>query len=295
MKKRFLTSIYIVLATILAVAAKFIPYVGNYIFDIFAMFITFVAGMEICKLLPNVSNKFMVIIYAVINYIAITLSIEVFKLSLGYIYLFSSLTIVLVSIITFIYEAIKNKKYGVKENFVNVLNTIIACCYPVMLFMLIVAVNHMDSIIGINNISVAFIILIFAITMLTDTLAYLVGSTIKGPKLAPKISPKKTISGAVGGLIGGIAGAMLVFLLISKIASWAVILELFNLKWWHFLIIGVLGSVLGQCGDLFESQIKRNAGVKDSGNMFPGHGGMLDRIDAMIFVVCFIYIIICFL
>ena len=135
--------------------------------------------------------------------------------------------------------------------------------------------------------------MIFAITWLTDTFAYLVGRTFKGPKLAPKISPNKTISGAIGGLLGGIVGAMLVYALVYKVSALSEILS--RLSWWHFLIIGVLGSAFGQIGDLFESKLKRNAGVKDSGNIFPGHGGMLDRIDAMIFISTFVYIVIFFL
>ena len=139
------------------------------------------------------------------------------------------------------------------------------------------------------------IVMIFAITWLTDTFAYLVGRTFKGPKLAPKISPNKTISGSIGGLLGGIAGAMLVFLLVYKVSVLSTILSMYSLKWWHFLIVGAVGSALGQMGDLFESKLKRNAGVKDSGNIFPGHGGMLDRFDAMIFVSTFVYLVILFI
>ena len=66
---------------------------------------------------------------------------------------------------------------------------------------------------------------------------------------------------------------------------------MYSLSWWHFLIIGLIGSILGQAGDLFESKLKRMAGIKDSGKIMPGHGGMLDRVDAMMFVSTFIYIV----
>ena len=148
---------------------------------------------------------------------------------------------------------------------------------------------------GVKYFSLVFIIMIFAITWLTDTFAYLVGRTLKGPKLAPKISPNKTISGAIGGLLGGTVGAMSVFTLVYNVSSLTTILSMFDLTWWHFLLIGVFGSVFGQMGDLFESKLKRNAGVKDSGNIFHGHGGMLDRIDAMIFISTFVYIVIFFI
>jgi len=60
--------------------------------------------------------------------------------------------------------------------------------------------------------------------------------------------------------------------------------------WWHFAIIGFLGSVFGQIGDLFESKLKRLANVKDSGNIFPGHGGMMDRVDAMLLVTAVVFV-----
>ena len=165
--------------------------------------------------------------------------------------------------------------------------------YPCLLFSLYLNINHIDGV-SAQHFSTILIILVIAITFLTDTFAYLVGRTFKGPKLAPKISPGKTISGSIGGLLGGIAGAMLVFWL-AHAPIFSTILSMYNLAWWHFLIIGLVASVFGQMGDLFESKIKRTSNVKDSGNIFPGHGGMLDRIDAMIFVVSVIYLVSMFI
>ena len=290
MKKRVMTSIFIVLVTILAVLAKLIPYVGVYIFDLFAFIIVVVSAMEICNIFKDRKiNKFMVMMYAVINHASILISINAFPNKFYLTVCFSMLSILLVGIIAFIYECIKSKQDSFKDKIITTSNTIFMCCYPVFMFMLLIPINHIDSFVGINNISLLLIVLIFAITMLTDTFAYLIGSLVKGPKLAPKISPNKTISGAIGGLIGGIAGAMLVFLLAKNIGGLSLFLEVYNLKWWSFLIVGAVGSVIGQAGDLFESKLKRNCNVKDSGNIFPGHGGMLDRVDAMIFVITFIY------
>ena len=163
--------------------------------------------------------------------------------------------------------------------------------YPGFWFCLFLNINHIDIFIG-KYLSLILIILIVAITMLTDTFAYLVGSKLRGPKLAPSISPNKTISGAVGGLIGGMAGAMILYWVVTLIPALNSVIEMQGIVWWHFLIVGLIGSVLGQIGDLFESKIKRVANIKDSGNIFPGHGGMLDRIDAMIFVIIFVFIFI---
>jgi phosphatidate cytidylyltransferase len=104
-----------------------------------------------------------------------------------------------------------------------------------------------------------------------DTGAYFVGRVIGGPKLAPMISPAKTISGAVGGwLIGTIAGTV----------YWTIFTPS---PWWLGLIISVVIGVVGQVGDLIESAIKRLFRIKDSGDIIPGHGGFMDRLDSVTF------------
>jgi phosphatidate cytidylyltransferase len=109
------------------------------------------------------------------------------------------------------------------------------------------------------------------VTWSTDTFAYFAGRSIGGPKLAPRISPSKTWSGLVGGLIGAE--------LLGALAAWW--LDLGS----PFLYIGGLMGVIAQSGDLFESWLKRRAGVKDSGTLLPGHGGVLDRLDGFLPVV----------
>ncbi len=296
MKTRAITSIFIVVVTLFAILSKLLPYtIGNYLFDIFCLVIIIISGHEISNILEKCNrhtNKFMTTMYGVFNY-GVLLILLNFEISFSMILLIEVLSLLVYGVIVLIVEAIKGKK----ENFnplTTTINTIIACLYPAFWFGLLLQINHIDKY-TIGNFSLIFILLVFAITMLTDTMAYLVGSTLKGPKLAPKISPKKTISGAIGGLIGGIIGSMLVYLLATQIPDWFAVVSLYGLAWWHFLVIGLVGSVLGQAGDLFESKLKRNAGVKDSGNIFPGHGGMLDRIDAMTFVIVFLYMLVAFI
>ena len=104
----------------------------------------------------------------------------------------------------------------------------------------------------------------------------------------PPVSPNKTISGAIGGLVGSLVASLLVGLIAwwLAVASRAVLPE-----WWHYVLLGLVGGVAGQLGDLFASLIKRHCGIKDFSNLFPGHGGMLDRMDSIIFmaVVMFCY------
>jgi phosphatidate cytidylyltransferase len=117
-------------------------------------------------------------------------------------------------------------------------------------------------------------LLLFAlvITWAADSTAYFVGRAMGKHSLAPHISPKKTWEGAVGSMLG------------SLIAAWA-----FSYSIWipigHLLTMGAIGNVAGQMGDLLESAYKRSAGVKDSGGLLPGHGGVLDRIDALILCI----------
>lgn len=102
-----------------------------------------------------------------------------------------------------------------------------------------------------------------------DTAAYAVGKTLGRRKLCPNISPGKTVEGAVGGFLAA--------MLISGAAAYW-----FRLPLHHGLILGALIGLLGQAGDLFESALKRKAGVKDSGALLPGHGGVLDRFDSLL-------------
>ncbi len=297
MKQRAITSIYIVLASVLAILSKLLPHsIGDYIFDIFIVCVTIVAGFEICNMMEANNkkvNKFMASMYSIVNYAVLLLSYK--RVEFYEILLIQFAVLIGYWLISLLIEFFKNKEVPAKQHLVTSLNTLLACIYPNFLFCLLINFNHADIYAGVKYFSFLFIVLIFAITWLTDTFAYLVGRTLKGPKLAPKISPNKTISGAIGGLIGGITGALLLYLIAYNIPSLEAVLSMYNLAWWHFLIIGMVGSVFGQMGDLFESKLKRNAGIKDSGNIFPGHGGMLDRIDAMIFISTFVYIVIFFI
>ena len=139
---------------------------------------------------------------------------------------------------------------------------------------------------------VSFYVLLFSflVPIFTDTFAYITGGLIGGKKLAPKVSPNKTISGAIGGLLWCVLLSIVVFCILNSIPSMAVILQDAGINIWKIAIISFIGSIFSQLGDLTESYIKRSASVKDSGNIFPGHGGMLDRFDSYIFVAPYIFI-----
>jgi phosphatidate cytidylyltransferase len=104
------------------------------------------------------------------------------------------------------------------------------------------------------------------------------GRVLGGPKLAPAISPGKTRSGAIMGVVGGV--------LVAPIFASAVFPQVgLLIRFWHVVAIAAVLSVIGQAGDLVESLFKREAGVKDSSQLIPGHGGVLDRFDSLYFVI----------
>lgn len=118
----------------------------------------------------------------------------------------------------------------------------------------------------------------FILVWVNDSAAYVVGKNFGKQKLFPSISPKKTVEGFLGGLF------------FACISSYFIALHTETLNFNYWLILAIIVSVLGTIGDLIESKFKRQAGVKDSGVIMPGHGGLLDRLDSIIFASPFIYL-----
>lgn len=133
------------------------------------------------------------------------------------------------------------------------------------------------------NKGVYYMWMIFVIAFTTDTAAYFVGKSIGNRKIAPLISPKKTIAGSIGGVVVAALCTVLYGTILSSYFN-------FVLPWYLYLIVGVFGSIAGQCGDLMASMIKRKAKIKDYGSILPGHGGILDRFDSILFIIPLIYI-----
>ncbi len=170
----------------------------------------------------------------------------------------------------------------------------LAMLYCGLLPTCLAAINHLAA-----N-SMAGMLTLFLVTVLTDTFAFLIGSALKGlipMKLAPQLSPHKTVIGAIGGLIGGIVGGLVAFVLIYYLGGlngevMGVTYE-FNSVYLTFTseaispvlvfaIVGLAGGILAEVGDLFESAIKRECGIKDMSRLLGEHGGVLDRVDGLL-------------
>jgi phosphatidate cytidylyltransferase len=123
-----------------------------------------------------------------------------------------------------------------------------------------------------------WVLLVLVIAIVGDTVALYVGKYFGERKLIPLVSPGKTVEGTIGLILGAIiATSVFGYFLFPDISIV------------HFLILGLVGSIIGQLGDLCESAIKRNYGKKDASSLLPGHGGLMDRMDSLIFVAPFVY------
>lgn len=133
------------------------------------------------------------------------------------------------------------------------------------------------------NYGIYLVWMIFISSWICDTCAYLTGITIGKHKMTPKLSPKKSIEGAIGGVVGSaLVGGLYGYFVVEKVVQEQEIT-------WIFVIISAIGAMISQVGDLAASAIKRNHEIKDYGHLIPGHGGIMDRFDSVIFTAPMIY------
>ena len=161
-----------------------------------------------------------------------------------------------------------------EEPLVSMADTVFGAVYPTALlaFMLQLRVADLPAAASEDHASFFLTLTIFLLVWASDVFAYYVGRAVGRHKLAPRVSPNKTWEGAVGGALGALL-----------VAAALKVLVLSFLAWPHVLALGLICGALGQIGDLAESKLKRSVDLKDSGTILPGHGGLLDRFDAMIF------------
>ncbi len=267
--KRFLTG---ALLTLITVAGFFLREIDYRIFDIIVLTVAILCSVEFNLSLGERTNKVqkrVSIIFTVIAFITAVF----FKSSLFTVvsvYLFCAL----------IYASFVESTKSIEK----ISYFLLSLVYPTIPLLFITLINQMGAF------SLFALVILLATTTFTDTFAYLVGSRFKGRKLCEKISPNKTVSGAIGGLFGGVIAGVLAYLvfLAFNVSPFAGADKLSAVLF--IIISSVLSSIVTQVGDLFESSIKRGLGVKDMGNLLPGHGGMLDRVDGLMFNAIAIYL-----
>lgn len=162
-----------------------------------------------------------------------------------------------------------------KTNVVDIAITFFGVCYVVLFLMFMSVIRELEK-------GKFLIWYVFLASWLTDVFAYLTGMAI-GKHHFTSISPNKTIEGCIGGVIGSVLCVVLYTILINKFAG-------FNINVWLIAIFDIFLSIIAQIGDLSASAIKRYANIKDYSDLIPGHGGMVDRVDSVIFVAPFTYL-----
>jgi len=148
--------------------------------------------------------------------------------------------------------------------------------------MLTFFMKHLCLVAELSGIGRLAVWIVFVGACMSDTFAYFCGMEFGKNKLAPNISPKKTIEGSIGAVAGSVLS-----LIVYGFILW--LCFGLNVNFWLMIVLGILCSVFGQLGDLSASIIKREYGIKDFGTIFPGHGGMLDRFDSILFVAPIVY------
>jgi len=138
-----------------------------------------------------------------------------------------------------------------------------------------------------HAVEVVLLAVTFAVPLAGDMMALFVGKAFGKRKFCPAVSPKKTVEGSLGGLAGSVLAAVIIFLLSIWLCNEATLSRL--PVWWAYPLLGLAGGFVGQMGDLFASLVKRHCGLKDFSNIFPGHGGMLDRLDSVLFMAVLMY------
>lgn len=316
MKKRIFTGLGIVLTLALLFVLK--VYVSDYFFDAFFAIVACFAAFEMSKLLTKIGKynyQWVAVLFPSLLLAANLIGVHYASANQDLYWILWTILIdialmVVVALGMFVFALLRRKntkhemeireiKNGsvVKFALSKAINTMFTFIYPAFLFLMFVFINHLnelplEKLVGLSsNVSLFMVLTAILIPMITDTFAMLMGSVIGGKKLCPKISPNKTISGSVGGTLWCVLVAACVYLVFGCIAEFQPLMEVFPI--WAYLLIVLFGSVIAQAGDLFESFIKRRAGVSDSGNILPGHGGMLDRIDSYIYIAP--YVLLAFL
>lgn len=307
MKKRVIVAAILIAVLGGAFALRLINNYGVYFFDLIVAAVCVFCALEFSKLVSAngvPASQMAAGLYPSFMFAGHMLYF-VFDIE-SYYYAVIQLSILLAAMLVtfFVYLCLKTKQINAycKEKKINkltyasrvALKSALTFVYPSCFLLALMLLNRIDLFSSSNvalfegNLGWVALIVTFLIPILTDTFAMLCGMLFKGPKLCPKISPNKTISGSVCATIltslvcGGFFYVFNAFGVISNGFS------RLGIQVWHFVILGFVGAIVCQLGDLFESLVKRKANVKDSGNVFPGHGGFLDRFDSHIFNAPFV-------
>lgn len=308
--KRIITGIAIGLTILVALVLR---NVSIYIFDIFIGLVTIFATLETTRLLVKAkkSNEiFANILFPAFLYLLLLFGVS-FNWGLENLLLGTMGLFLIFSLVVFLSLYFSKTKTKVKMELINcecgklsyciksTLTTAFGFIVPSFMLLLAILFNHVESFgTQLQNVELfesfdlGLIIILswFGTSIMSDTCAFYVGGLIGGKKLCPNISPKKTISGAIGGALGSILFCVVAYVILNTDYALSSILSQVGLNYFTVIVFGLVASIFTQVGDLFESLLKRRANVKDSGNLLPGHGGIMDRCDGLSFNAIWVFV-----
>ncbi|UMZ73400.1 phosphatidate cytidylyltransferase [Natranaerofaba carboxydovora] len=195
----------------------------------------------------------------------------IFLIYLAFFYQSFNLFILAITVVLLISVAFK-LAYFPRSKFLVFSTTLFSIFYITWTFGFLISIRNLPN-------GFYFVLFLLFVIWATDTGAYFTGISLGKNKLAPEVSPKKSIEGSIGGLII----AVIVSLIIGMSVGLSFVLS---------LLVGIIVSILSQLGDLMQSTLKRTANIKDSGNVIPGHGGLLDRFDSFLLAPSVFYVIL---
>lgn len=300
MKKRVISASILVAILVGVFAFKLIPTYGLFIFDLFVGVLAIFAGLEMSKLLGNMkilNSEIAVGLFPSLMFAGHTF-FYIFGLKTFWWFVIQAGILIFAFLLVFLVYSLNikqikqqretlgltNVRFGIK----TALGSLIAFVYPCLLIGSFMFANRIDELshfsIAQFNGNLSWLILCSAIflAVVSDTAAFFAGKFVGGMKLG-NISPNKTIIGCVSGLVFSSILMGAAYYIFNAISVYSFAFLANNISVWMFLVYGLLGSIVCQAGDLFESFLKRKSGVKDSGTILPGHGGILDRIDSHLF------------
>lgn len=260
----------LVSSVILVVLALLFILTGGYLLAAVLLFLALTAFRELMKACKLSGKDGKPDGLEIIGYIGIVIYYLLMAISRERQYLFLMLIAVLVAFM-FLY-VFSFPKYHASE----VMSAFFCAAYAPVMLSFIYLVRELPY-------GIYLVWMIFISSWICDTCAYVVGMLFGKHKLAPVLSPKKSIEGAIGGIVGSaIVGALYAYFIVESVISEQRIIGI-------FILISAIGAVISQVGDLAASAIKRNHEIKDYGKLIPGHGGVMDRFDSVIFTAPMIY------
>lgn len=264
MKSRILTA-----AILILIAIPIIIFSDTIILNIFVSLVSMVSVYELMNATKNIGKRSL----TVISIIYSGLIPFLFCVSDDLRYSFFTILVFAYAIVLFMLLLFKNDKYRLENISVAFL---VSNVIPVFLSSLIVLRRMPVTKIVDERMGLIMMLLPIICVIITDTFALFSGMLFGKHKLAPNVSPKKTVEGAIGGTLFGVAFFVFIMIIFENLYN-------VNVNILLLILFASITSIMGQFGDLFMSIIKRHCEIKDYGNLMPGHGGMLDRFDSMIF------------